>query len=140
MNGKHFAKIYFMSCGVTSLITVIFELIFKKYGDNLASTLMESYLFILILLYILLSVDSMRMGKKSSTVLMSIFTFILVFIRCIIKDVLEERDINILMAVIISAMCTVVYIIARLATLFYEKSKNKRMNQKLKEYQDNNKD
>jgi hypothetical protein len=137
MKFKNYAKLYFISCGGVSIFLVLLDLIFNIFKDRLAPSLMECYIFILIFLYITVSLEFIaKKNKKLHFTIINVLIFIGLVIGDIIRDILKNRDVDILGAIITSAFATALGIIARIVIAFYEKSRYKYMNQKLKEYQD----
>ena len=141
MKFKDYVKSYFISCGGLSVFLVCLDLIFNMFKEYLAPSLMECYIYVAIILYIAVLVEFIaKKNKKLYYLILNSIMFVLLVVGDIIRDVVRNRDIDFLGAIITSAIAVTLGTIARIAYSFYEKSRNKRMNQKLKEYQDNHED
>jgi len=141
MKFKDLAKLYFISCGGLSIFLVCIDLIFNRFGDYLAPSLIECYIYTLIFLCFACSLEFIaRYNKKLYFIIINIFIFIVLILGNVMRNIVRGRDINVLGAIITSAFGVTVGIIARIVILVYEKSRYKRMNQKLKEYQDKHED
>ena len=140
MKFKDWAKLYFIACGALSMLIVCVELIFYRFEEHLAPSLMECYILVLIILCFVAFIESMKYNRKFSNIITTVFMFVLLVVERVILNIVRNKDVDILSALLLAAFGTVVGLTARLVIWLFCKVRNTRMNQKLKEYQDNNQD
>jgi len=138
---KRWLMLTFIAFGAVSLFLIVVDLIFDRFKDEMTITLLSIFIYIFTITSIAFLLEKIACKNKILYYcVMESIIFAAVFLLLFIRAYIDKGELKIASSLLLALFGIFVGGVALIIVNVFQKLRQKRMNRKLKEYQDNHED